>query len=94
MRYVNVNVNVNVHNLLAISESDFNNSGEPGTQAKGVNHPLTPLRQLHASHRASSCPMRGGHVRLFSTPRAHAAREHRWRHIVNVNVSNVLAISI
>ena len=28
-----VNVNVNVNNLLAISESDFDNSGEPGPQA-------------------------------------------------------------
>ena len=27
-----VNVNVNVSNLLAISESDFDNSGEPGPQ--------------------------------------------------------------
>ena len=32
------NVNVNVNNLLAISESDFDNSGEPGPQAEGVNH--------------------------------------------------------
>ena len=31
-------VNVNVNNLLAISESDFDNSGEPGPQAEGVNH--------------------------------------------------------
>ena len=49
--------------LLAISESEFdNNSGEPGAQAKGVNHLETPLRQLHATHRASSCAKRGGHV--------------------------------
>ena len=33
-----VHVNVNVHNLLAISESVFDNSGEPGPQAEGVNH--------------------------------------------------------
>ena len=33
-----VNVNVNVNNLLAISRLDFDNSGEPGPQAKGVNH--------------------------------------------------------
>ena len=30
--------NVNVNNLLAISRLDFDNSGEPGPQAKGVNH--------------------------------------------------------
>ena len=30
-------VNVNVHNLLAISILDFDNSGETGPQAKGVN---------------------------------------------------------
>ena len=48
-------VNVNVNNLLAISESDFDNSGEPGPQAEGVNHLETPLRQLHVTHRASSC---------------------------------------
>ena len=30
-------VNVNVNNLLAISKSDFDNSGEPGPQAEGVN---------------------------------------------------------
>ena len=28
-------VNVNVNNLLAISRLDFDNSGEPGPQAKG-----------------------------------------------------------
>ena len=63
------NVNVNVNNLLAISESDFDNSGEPGPQAEGVNHLETPLRQLHVTHRASSCSQRGGHVQLCSTPR-------------------------
>ena len=64
-----VNVNVNVKNLLAISISDFDNSGEPGPQAKGVNHLETPLRQLHVTHRASSCAKRGGHVQLHSKPR-------------------------
>ena len=63
------NVNVNVNNLLAISRLDFDNSGEPGPQAKGVNHLETPLRQLHATHRASSCAKRGGHVQLCSKPR-------------------------
>ena len=33
-----VSVNINVNNLLAISKLDFDNSGEPGPQAKGVNH--------------------------------------------------------
>ena len=64
-----VNVNVNVNNLLAISESDFDNSGEPGPQAEAVNHLETPLRQLHVTHRASSCAKRGGHVQLCSKPR-------------------------
>ena len=45
--HVNVNVNVNVSNLLAISIYDFDNSGEPGPQAKEVNHLETPLRQLN-----------------------------------------------
>ena len=45
--------NVNVNNLLAISRLDFDNSGEPGPQAKGVTHLETPLRQLHAT---MSCP--------------------------------------
>ena len=62
-------VNVNVNNLLAISISDFDNSGEPGPQAKGVNHLETPLRQLHVTHRASSCAKRGGHGQLCSKPR-------------------------
>ena len=62
-------VNVNVNNLLAISVWDFDNSGEPGPQAKGVNHLETPLRQLHITHRASSCAKRGGHVQLCSKPR-------------------------
>ena len=46
---------VNVNNLLAISQSDCYNSGEPGPQAEGVNHLETPLRQLQVTHRASSC---------------------------------------
>ena len=62
-------VNVNVNNLLAISKSDFDNSGEPGPQAEGVNHLETPLRQLQVTHRASSCAKRGGHVQLCSKPR-------------------------
>ena len=62
-------VNVNVNNLLAISKSDIDNSGEPGPQAEGVNHLETPLRQLQVTHRASSCAKRGGHVQLCSKPR-------------------------
>ena len=58
--HVNVDANVNV--FLAISESDFDNSGEPGPQAKGVNHLETPLRQLNITHRACSCAKRGCHV--------------------------------
>ena len=53
-------VNVNAINLLAMSESDFDSSGDPGPQAKGVNHLETPLRQPHATHRASSCAKRRG----------------------------------
>ena len=60
---------VNVTILLAISESDCDNSGEPGPQAEGVNHLDTPLKQLHVTHRASSCAQRGGHVQLGSKPR-------------------------
>ena len=62
-------VHVKVNNLLAISESDFDNSGELGPQAEGVNHLETPLRQLQVTHRASSCAKRGGHVQLCSKPR-------------------------
>ena len=55
-----VNVNVNKHNLPDMSEQDFENSGEPGPQAKGVNH----LRPLIYTHRASSCAKHSGHVQL------------------------------
>ena len=37
---VNVGVNVNVNNKEAISESDFDNSGEPGPQAVSVGEAL------------------------------------------------------
>ena len=62
-------INVNVNNLLAMSESDFDNSGEPGPQAEEVNHLETPLRQLHVTHRAFSSAKRSGHVQLCSKPR-------------------------
>ena len=61
--------NVKVNDLLATSESYFESSGEAGPQAKGVNHLETPLRQLHVTHRASSCAKRGGHVHLCSKTR-------------------------
>ena len=51
-----------------MSETDFDSSGEPGPQAKGVYHLETPFRQLHVTHRASSCAKRGGHVQLCSKP--------------------------
>ena len=63
------NVNVNVNILLAISIQDFDNSEEPGPQAKGVNHLETLLRQLHVTHRASSCAKRSGHAQLCSKPK-------------------------
>ena len=68
---VNVIVNVNVNNFLAISIWDFDNlnSREPGPQAKGVHQLETSLRQLHVTHRASSCAKRGGNVQLCSKPR-------------------------
>ena len=64
-----LNVNVELHIFLAISIQDFDNSGETGPQAKGVNHLETPLRQVHVTQRASSCAKRGGHVQLCSKPR-------------------------
>ena len=67
--YTATDLNLNVNNLLAISESDFDNSGEPGPQAEGKNYLETPLRQLHVAHRTSSCAKRGGHVQLCSKPR-------------------------
>ena len=48
---------------------DFDNSGDPGPQAKAVNHVETPLRRLQENHRAPSCAERGGHVQLCSKPR-------------------------
>ena len=33
-----IHISVNVHHLQAISEQGFDNSGEPGAQAKGVSH--------------------------------------------------------
>ena len=40
-----------------------------GTTSQGGKPPGNPLRQLHATHRASSCAKRGGHVQLCSKPR-------------------------
>ena len=58
-----------VNNSLAIFKQDFDSSGEPGPQAKEIKHLKSPLRQLHVSHRASSCAERGGDVHLCSKPR-------------------------
>ena len=58
-----------VTNLLAISEYDFDSSGEPGMQAKRISHLETPLRQLHATHRASSFAERGCHMHVCSNPK-------------------------
>ena len=69
-----------MNNFLAISTHDFDNSGEPGPQAKAVNHLETPLRQLHITHRASSCAKRGGYVQLCSKPRgAHGIEPETFR---------------
>ena len=66
--HVGVNVNVNVNNLLAISESDFDNSGEPGPQAEGVNHlenpPQTTARN---SQGVLLCSARWSHAIVFET---------------------------
>ena len=43
-----------------MSEQDFDGSGEPRPQAKGVNHLETPLRYLHVTHRASSAASSAG----------------------------------
>ena len=81
-----VNVNVNVNSLLAISILDLDNSGEPGPQAKGVNHLETPLRQLHITHRprASSCAKRGGHVPLCSKPRGACTSSHVYTRLTAI----------
>ena len=58
----------------------FDDSGEPGPQAKGVNHLKTPLRRLHVAHRVSSCAKRGSHMQLCSKPRrARAIRPTTFR---------------
>ena len=62
-------VTVNVDDLLAISTWEFDNSGRPEPQSKGVNHLETPLRQLHITYRASSCAKRGCDAQLCSKPR-------------------------
>ena len=40
-----------------------------GTTSQGGKPPGNPPRQLHITHRASSCAKRGGHVQLCSKPR-------------------------
>ena len=44
--YMRTHVNVNVNILRATSESDFDDSGDPGPQAEGINHLETPLGTL------------------------------------------------
>ena len=75
--HMHVHANVNENNILAMSEQDFDNSGEPGPQAKGVNHVETPHRQLHAAHRASSCAQQGGHMHWCSKPRERVESNRR-----------------
>ena len=78
-------VNVNVNDVLAMSEQEFDNSGESGPHmlAKGGKPPAnppqithdyiysckSPSQKVHTTHRASCCAKRGGHVQLCSTPR-------------------------
>ena len=83
-------VNVKVNNFLAISKLDFDNSGDPGPQVKGVNHLETPLRQLHVTHRAFSCAKRGGHVQLCSKPRGGHAESYPRPSEEGVSFYNVL----
>ena len=40
-----------------------------GITRQGGKPPGNPVRQLHATHRASSCAKRDGHVQLCSNPR-------------------------
>ena len=52
-------VNVNVNNLVAISIQDFDNSGEPGPQAKGVNHLETPVLAFTLAEECASANVEG-----------------------------------
>ena len=45
---MHVNVNVHVNNFLAISKSDFDNSGEPGPQADVRGYRTSPAQQVIA----------------------------------------------
>ena len=67
-------MNVYNYNLLATSESDFDNSGEPGPQAEGVNHPETPFsanKQLYM---------------IGMTPQAHVPISTRATRIVHISI--------
>ena len=48
-----VNVNVSVNKLRAIPEQDFDDSGEPGSQAQAVKHLQTPLTTARNSQALS-----------------------------------------
>ena len=52
-----------------MSKSDVDSSGELGQQGKGSILVETPRRQLHVTHRTSSCPKEGGQVQVYSKPR-------------------------
>ena len=80
-------VNVNVNNLLAISESDFDTSGEPGPQAKVVGAACIaaptpgsarPISARGAAMAPAAAVGAGGVVRLWLAEG------------VNVNVNNLL----
>ena len=59
---VNANVNGGASELPAISDSDVDNSREPGPQAKRVNHLETPLGQPHATHGLHVWPSLAQHL--------------------------------
>ena len=55
----------------------FDDSGEPGPQAKGVNHLKTPLRRLHVAHRVSSCASEVVTCNCARNPGGHAQSDPR-----------------
>ena len=72
-----VNVNVNVNNLLAIFESDFDNSGEPGPQAEGVNHLRRRFRHWILFHGHKGPPKQEPQVAQTLTLQTAVARRPR-----------------
>lgn len=55
-------VTVNVTQLPAVSYDILDKSGQVALPAEGVNHVETPLSQLQAPHRVSSCAKRKSHA--------------------------------